>query len=54
VIAATIANLPGRLAAEPATGPVIVMIGTVFADYLEQATRDPTSINEISQTRVAR
>ena len=33
VIAATIADLPARLAAEPPSGPVIVMIGRVFADY---------------------
>jgi siroheme synthase len=32
VIAATIANLPSRLAAEPPTGPVIVMIGRTFAE----------------------
>jgi uroporphyrin-III C-methyltransferase / precorrin-2 dehydrogenase / sirohydrochlorin ferrochelatase len=30
VIAATIADLPGRLAAEPLAGPAIVMIGRVF------------------------
>jgi uroporphyrin-III C-methyltransferase/precorrin-2 dehydrogenase/sirohydrochlorin ferrochelatase len=30
VIAATIADLPGRLAAEPPAGPVVVMIGRVF------------------------
>jgi uroporphyrin-III C-methyltransferase / precorrin-2 dehydrogenase / sirohydrochlorin ferrochelatase len=30
VIAATIADLPGRLAAEPLAGPVVVMIGRVF------------------------
>jgi uroporphyrin-III C-methyltransferase / precorrin-2 dehydrogenase / sirohydrochlorin ferrochelatase len=30
VIAATIADLPGRLAAEPLAGPVVVMIGCVF------------------------
>jgi uroporphyrin-III C-methyltransferase/precorrin-2 dehydrogenase/sirohydrochlorin ferrochelatase len=30
VIAATIAELPGRLAAEPPAGPVVVMIGRVF------------------------
>jgi uroporphyrin-III C-methyltransferase / precorrin-2 dehydrogenase / sirohydrochlorin ferrochelatase len=38
VIAATIANLPARLAAELPSGPVIVMIGQVFADHLESAT----------------
>jgi uroporphyrin-III C-methyltransferase / precorrin-2 dehydrogenase / sirohydrochlorin ferrochelatase len=54
VVAATIADLPARLAAEPATGPVVVMIGTVFADYLEQAAQDRTSLTEITQTRLAR
>jgi uroporphyrin-III C-methyltransferase/precorrin-2 dehydrogenase/sirohydrochlorin ferrochelatase len=34
VIAATIADLPARLAAEPLSGPVVVMIGRVFADYV--------------------
>jgi uroporphyrin-III C-methyltransferase/precorrin-2 dehydrogenase/sirohydrochlorin ferrochelatase len=38
VIAATIASLPTRLAAEPLSGPVVVMIGQVFADHLESAT----------------
>jgi len=37
VIAATIANLPARLAAEPPAGPVIVMIGRVFAALVEAA-----------------
>jgi uroporphyrin-III C-methyltransferase/precorrin-2 dehydrogenase/sirohydrochlorin ferrochelatase len=34
VVAATIADLPARLAAEPPTGPVVVMIGRVFAEYV--------------------
>ncbi len=33
VIAATIAELPARLAAEAPSGPVVVMIGRVFAEY---------------------
>jgi uroporphyrin-III C-methyltransferase / precorrin-2 dehydrogenase / sirohydrochlorin ferrochelatase len=37
VIAATIATLPARLAAAPPSGPVVVMIGHVFADYSEAA-----------------
>jgi uroporphyrin-III C-methyltransferase/precorrin-2 dehydrogenase/sirohydrochlorin ferrochelatase len=37
VIAATIADLPGRLAAERLTGPVVVMIGRVF-DHLQSGT----------------
>ena len=37
VIAATIAELPARLAAEPPSGPVVVMIGRVLAEYVECA-----------------
>jgi len=40
VIAASIAGLPARLAAERPSGPVIVMIGRVFADQLADATTD--------------
>ena len=54
VIAARIADLPARLAAEPATGPVVVMIGSVFADYLEMAAKPATSIDETTQTRLVR
>jgi uroporphyrin-III C-methyltransferase/precorrin-2 dehydrogenase/sirohydrochlorin ferrochelatase len=39
VIAATIAELPARLAAEAPSGPVVVMIGRAFADYVEAAAR---------------
>jgi uroporphyrin-III C-methyltransferase/precorrin-2 dehydrogenase/sirohydrochlorin ferrochelatase len=38
-LAGTIADLPARLAAEPSGGPVIVMIGRVFAQYAEDASR---------------
>src|SRR3984957_2053556 len=37
VVAATIADLPARLAAEPPSGPVVVMIGRVFAEYVAAA-----------------
>jgi len=37
VIAAAIAGLPERLAAAPPSGPVIVMVGRVFAEYVEAA-----------------
>ena len=37
VMAATIADLPARLAAEPPSGPVVAMIGRVFAEHLENA-----------------
>ncbi len=39
VIAATIAELPARLGAEPLSGPVVVMIGRVFSDYLRTAAK---------------
>jgi uroporphyrin-III C-methyltransferase/precorrin-2 dehydrogenase/sirohydrochlorin ferrochelatase len=39
VIAATIADLPARLAAEALTGPVIVLIGRALADYVAAAAR---------------
>jgi uroporphyrin-III C-methyltransferase / precorrin-2 dehydrogenase / sirohydrochlorin ferrochelatase len=38
VIAAPIADLPARLATEPPSGPVVAMIGRVFAEHLENAT----------------
>jgi uroporphyrin-III C-methyltransferase/precorrin-2 dehydrogenase/sirohydrochlorin ferrochelatase len=36
VVAATIAQLPGRLEAEPLEGPVLVLIGRVFADVASE------------------
>jgi len=39
VIAATIGDLPARLAAEPLSGPVVVMIGRTLADYVAAAAR---------------
>jgi uroporphyrin-III C-methyltransferase/precorrin-2 dehydrogenase/sirohydrochlorin ferrochelatase len=39
VIAATIADLPARLAAEALSGPVIVMIGRALTDYVAAAAR---------------
>ena len=41
VTAATIADLPVRLAAQPVTGPVVVMIGRAFSDHLQPAAREP-------------
>jgi uroporphyrin-III C-methyltransferase / precorrin-2 dehydrogenase / sirohydrochlorin ferrochelatase len=38
IIAAPIADLPARLAAETPAGPVVVLIGRVFADYVAAAT----------------
>ncbi|MFZ3354172.1 MAG: siroheme synthase CysG [Xanthobacteraceae bacterium] len=37
IVAATIADLPARLAAEPPSGPVVVIIGRVLAEYIESA-----------------
>jgi uroporphyrin-III C-methyltransferase / precorrin-2 dehydrogenase / sirohydrochlorin ferrochelatase len=39
VIAATIADLPARLAAEAPSGPVVVLIGRALADYVAAAAR---------------
>jgi uroporphyrin-III C-methyltransferase / precorrin-2 dehydrogenase / sirohydrochlorin ferrochelatase len=38
IVAATIAELPARLAADPPAGPVVVLIGRVLAEYVESAT----------------
>jgi uroporphyrin-III C-methyltransferase/precorrin-2 dehydrogenase/sirohydrochlorin ferrochelatase len=37
VMVASIVDLPARLAAEPPSGPAVVMIGRVFKDYLDAA-----------------
>jgi uroporphyrin-III C-methyltransferase/precorrin-2 dehydrogenase/sirohydrochlorin ferrochelatase len=47
VVGATIADLPARLAAEPPSGPVVVMIGRVFAEYAA------VGLIENDKTRVA-
>lgn len=44
IIAATIADLPARLAAEPPSGPVVVLIGRVFADYVAAASAAPAPL----------
>jgi siroheme synthase len=41
VIAAAIADLPGRLAAERLAGPVVIMIGRVF-DHLQSGAGEVT------------
>jgi uroporphyrin-III C-methyltransferase/precorrin-2 dehydrogenase/sirohydrochlorin ferrochelatase len=51
VIACTIAELPDRLAAEPPTGPVVVLIGRVFADYVAAANAAPVGWAERSKAR---
>ena len=40
VIAGTISELPAKLAAAPPSGPVIVMIGRVFAQFVAEASRE--------------
>src|SRR6185312_140678 len=37
IVAATIAELPARLADEPPSGPVVVIIGRVLTEYVESA-----------------
>jgi uroporphyrin-III C-methyltransferase / precorrin-2 dehydrogenase / sirohydrochlorin ferrochelatase len=50
VIAGTISDLPAKLAAAPPSGPVIVMIGRVFAEYVASASADaPSSGQEARQ-----
>jgi uroporphyrin-III C-methyltransferase/precorrin-2 dehydrogenase/sirohydrochlorin ferrochelatase len=44
VIAATITELPARLGNEAPTGPVVVLIGRVFADYLEAAAQEAPAV----------
>jgi uroporphyrin-III C-methyltransferase/precorrin-2 dehydrogenase/sirohydrochlorin ferrochelatase len=51
VIACTIAELPDRLAAEPPTGPVVVLIGRVFADYVAAANAAAVGWAERSKAR---
>jgi uroporphyrin-III C-methyltransferase / precorrin-2 dehydrogenase / sirohydrochlorin ferrochelatase len=51
VIAATIADLPARLAAEALTGPVIVMIGRALADYVEAAVSQAGALPALSAAR---
>ncbi|HUC50379.1 MAG TPA: siroheme synthase CysG [Xanthobacteraceae bacterium] len=41
VIAGAIGGLPERLAAEPPSGPVVLMIGRVFGDYVAAAGQEP-------------
>jgi uroporphyrin-III C-methyltransferase / precorrin-2 dehydrogenase / sirohydrochlorin ferrochelatase len=53
VIAAPIADLPVRLAAEPPSGPAVVMIGRVFAEHLKNATAEvfPHATSRARQAR---
>jgi len=44
VTAAAIADLPARLAGQPPSGPVVVMIGQVFAEYVAEAAAENSPI----------
>jgi len=48
VIAATIAGLPARLAVAAPQGPVVVLIGRVFADYVENSASPRERLREAS------
>jgi uroporphyrin-III C-methyltransferase / precorrin-2 dehydrogenase / sirohydrochlorin ferrochelatase len=47
VTAATIGDLPAKLEAAPPSGPVVVMIGRVFAEYVAAASREGLSADQI-------
>jgi uroporphyrin-III C-methyltransferase/precorrin-2 dehydrogenase/sirohydrochlorin ferrochelatase len=53
-VAATIADLPGRLAAAPPLGPLLVLIGRVFAECLETAATEPIFAPDRRETRPVR
>jgi len=48
VIAATIAELPAHVASAPPTGPLIVMIGRAFAEYLKADASSETTAPALS------
>ena len=54
VIATTIADLPARLAAAAPSGPVVVLIGRVFTEYVEMATKEEVPAPDQRQLRPAR
>jgi uroporphyrin-III C-methyltransferase / precorrin-2 dehydrogenase / sirohydrochlorin ferrochelatase len=54
VIAATIADLPMSLASEPPSGPIVVMIGQVFSNYVENAANEAESAPDEREIRSAR
>jgi uroporphyrin-III C-methyltransferase/precorrin-2 dehydrogenase/sirohydrochlorin ferrochelatase len=53
VIGAAIADLPARLAGEPPSGPVVVMIGQVFADHVKTAAKLEDSAPDQGQIGLA-
>jgi uroporphyrin-III C-methyltransferase/precorrin-2 dehydrogenase/sirohydrochlorin ferrochelatase len=46
VIAGTISDLPAKLAAAPPSGPVVVMIGRVFAQFVAEASREAQPVDQ--------
>jgi uroporphyrin-III C-methyltransferase / precorrin-2 dehydrogenase / sirohydrochlorin ferrochelatase len=52
IIVAMIAELPARLDAAVPAGPVVVMIGRVFAAYLKQVESQDASLPSVSAARV--
>jgi uroporphyrin-III C-methyltransferase/precorrin-2 dehydrogenase/sirohydrochlorin ferrochelatase len=54
VIGAAIADLPARLAEEPPSGPVVVMIGRVFADQVKTAAKREVSAPDQGQIGLPR
>jgi len=51
IITATIAELPARLAAEPPSGPVVVLIGRALADYVAAASSSEVAAPAVSAMR---
>ncbi len=51
IISSTITDLPARLAAEPPSGPVVVMIGNAFAEYAQGAAAEEVSPAALSAAR---
>jgi len=51
IITATIAELPARLAAEPPSGPVVVLIGRALADYVAAAASSEVAAPAVSAMR---
>jgi uroporphyrin-III C-methyltransferase / precorrin-2 dehydrogenase / sirohydrochlorin ferrochelatase len=54
IISSTIADLPARLAAEAPSGPVVVMIGRAFAEYVESAATEEIVSSSESKIRYRR
>lgn len=51
ILAATIIDLPARLAAESTSGPVVVMIGQAFAEYVADAIAQQDAPSAVSAAK---